>query len=364
MNAYRSELQAFALILGIALVAAFGAVISSAHAGPSLAQPPTAVPTVPKLRPTTIPSIVSGPLDGLPTARRVAARRPLAVIVDNFYPDARPQTGLSRASLVFDSLTEGGITRLMALYLERDAGRVGPVRSARAYFVSWAAGFRALFVHAGGAPSALQLLHRTPSLVDLDALQTRGVFSRESDRSTPHDLYGSASGARATAQRNGTSGIASSPGLTFSAEAPLALRGRSTSFQISFSTPQVSSPPAYAVTYRYARSRNVYLRSQGGVSFVDRGSGTQIAPKNVIVLFAHMALVPNDPMGRISVASEGAGRVVLFQNGHILRGRWAKVSTSSPLSFTRADGRPMTLVPGQTWIEVAPPGNLSFAPAS
>jgi Protein of unknown function (DUF3048) N-terminal domain/Protein of unknown function (DUF3048) C-terminal domain len=364
VNGYRSELQAIALILGIALVAAFSAVIASADAGPSLVQSPTAVPTAPVLRPTPVPSVVSGPLDGLPTARRISERRPLAVIMDNFYPDARPQSGISKASVVFDALTEGGITRLMALFLEHDAGRIGPIRSARPYFVSWAAGFRALFVHAGGAPSALQLLRRTPSLADIDALQATKVFSRASDRSTPHDLYGSTSGARAAALQNSGTVVAPSPGLAFGIETPLHSRGRSSSFQVSFSTPQVSSPPAYSVTYRYARKRNVYLRSQGGVPFVDRVTGFQLAPKNVIVLYARLALVPNDPVGRISLAAVGGGRAILFQNGHVLRGMWSKASTSSPLSFNHADGRPMTLVPGQTWIEVAPPGDLTLATTS
>ena len=205
MNAYRSELQAVGLIVGIALVAAFFAVIASADTGPSLAQPPTAVPTLIALRPTAVPSVVPGPLNGLPTQRQIAARRPLAVILDNFYPDARPQTGLAKASVVFDALTEGGITRLMALFLEHDPARIGPIRSARPYFVSWAAGFRALFVHAGGAPAAQQLLHRTGSLADVEALTQSASFSRASDRSTPHDLYGSAKGARGLARHVGGS---------------------------------------------------------------------------------------------------------------------------------------------------------------
>jgi hypothetical protein len=345
-------------------VAAFGAVLASANSGPSLGQPATIVPTAPAARPTPIPSVVPGPLNGLPTSRRIAERRPLAAMVDNFYPDALPQTGLSRASVVFDALTEGGITRLMALFLEHDATRIGPIRSARAYFVSWAAGFRALFVHAGGSPSSLQLLPRTPSLIDLDALRSSTGFSRESDRPTPHDLYGSTSRVRAAAQRRGANVLAPSAGLAFGRELPLRSRGRSSSFVVTFSTPAVSSPPAYSVTYRYVRARNVYLRSQGGAPFVDRATHVQIAPKNVIVLYAHAALVPNDPLGRISLAAVGGGRATLFQNGHTVQGRWSKASTGSPLSLTRSDGQPMTLVPGQTWIEVTAPGDLALTPPS
>jgi hypothetical protein len=80
------------------------------------------------------------------------------VVIDNYAPDARPQTGLNRASLVFETLAEGGITRLMAIYLERDAPIVGPVRSARIYFNSWADGLQAIYAHAGGNSDALYQL--------------------------------------------------------------------------------------------------------------------------------------------------------------------------------------------------------------
>jgi hypothetical protein len=280
-------------------------------------------------------------------------------VLDNFYPDAVPQNGISQASVVFDALIEGGITRLMALFLEQDAGLIGPIRSARPYFVAWAAGFRALFVHAGGAPAALQLLRHTPALADVDALGTKS-FTRENGRSAPHDLYGSTSASRALAQQTGGTLVTPLSVLEFGKQAPLRLRGRPISLQISFSTPQVSSPPAYAVTYRYARKRNVYLRSQGGAPFVDRGTGSQIAPKNVVVMYCPVALLRHDSAGRISLGAIGGGRAVLFQNGHMVQGSWSKASVSSPLLFTRANGQPMKLVPGQTWIEVTPPGGLAL----
>lgn len=364
MNAYRSELQAVGLIVGVALVAAFFTVIASADTGPSLAVPPTAVPTVVALRPTAVPSVVPGPLNGLPTARRIAARRPLAVVLDNFYPDARPQSGIGKASVIFDALTEGGITRLMALFLEHDAPRIGPIRSARTYFVSWAGGFRALLVHAGGAPAALQLLHRTASVADVDALQQRAGFTRAPDRTTPHDLYGSATTARALARQAGGPIASVSPDFVFKREAPLRSRGRVSSIHVTFSTPRVASPAAYAVAYRYVRQRNVYLRSQGGVPFVDRATGGQIAAKNVVVLFTRVALIPNDPVSRVSVTTVGSGNATLFQNGQVVKGSWSKTSTNGPLVLTNTDGSPMSLVPGQTWIEVVPPGDLTSAVGS
>lgn len=360
MNAYRPELQAIALILGISLLAALGAVVASASPGPSLSAPPTIVPTVYSVPATPLPSIVAGPLDGMPTRRVIATRRPLAVVMDNFYPDARPQSGIGQASVVFDALTEGGITRLMALYLEKDVGRVGPIRSARPYFVSWAAGFGALFVHAGGSPAALQFLRRTPALLDIDASKSSAGFSRASDRVTPHNLYANVHALRSNLTGPVPGDVASHGSLTFGNAAARAERGRGQSIFLSFSTAQQVSPPEYAVSYRYVRSRNVYARSQGGVAFIDRSTGQQVAPHNVIVMVERAALIPNDPLGRISIGVVGSGRATIFENGRVIFGKWFKASVTSALAFTRTDGRPVRLVPGQTWIEVVPPGGLTI----
>src|SRR2546423_1699457 len=105
-----------------------------------------------------------GPLSGEGVSREVANRRPIAVMIDNFSPDARPQTGLSRASLVFETLAEGGIPRFMAVFLEKDADTIGPVRSARLYFTSWASGLDAIYGHDGGSVDALQQLRAMPDV--------------------------------------------------------------------------------------------------------------------------------------------------------------------------------------------------------
>src|SRR5438067_5820344 len=112
---------------------------------------------------------VTGPLTGQAVSRDVANRRPVAVILDNFAPDARPQSGLDKASLVFETLAEGGITRFMAVYLEHDAGTIGPVRSTRIYFNAWAAALGVIFGHDGGNVDALQQLPSLTTVFNEDA---------------------------------------------------------------------------------------------------------------------------------------------------------------------------------------------------
>src|SRR5437588_12749173 len=115
-----------------------------------------------------LPAYIPGPLTGESTARAVAQRRPLAIILENYSPDSRPQAGLGAASTVIETLAESGVTRFMAIYLENDAAKVGPVRSTRLYFDHWAAGFHAILGHVGGNDDAQALLWHLPSVFNID----------------------------------------------------------------------------------------------------------------------------------------------------------------------------------------------------
>lgn len=299
---------------------------------------------------------VPGPLNGLATPRRMALRRPIAVVYDNFYPDARPQSGLSQASVVFEALAEGGISRLMAIFLEHDAPRVGPIRSARPYFVEWASGYRALFVHAGGAPAALQLLFRTPQTANVEALLSQPQFVRSFAQLAPHNLYTTTNGVRVLARLNSWNEPGHFPWVQHKRDAPLRFRGREPVIHISFSTSQIGSPPAYDVTYTYVRRRNLYLRSIGGLAAVDANTRRRLAAKNVIVLFARIAPIPNDPDLRVDISAIGHGRALIFRDGWETAGTWRKRSILDAVHFWDNRGRTVALDAGPTWIEVVTPG--------
>ena len=125
-------------------------------------------------------------LDGTEVSSSLANRHPLAVIVEN-HPDARPQFGLFEASLVYEALTEGGITRYMAIYGPRDAAKIGPVRSARTYYVDWLSEYDAFFAHAGGAQNALTKIVKD-NIKDL--LHNQSAYWRETGKvALEHTLY-------------------------------------------------------------------------------------------------------------------------------------------------------------------------------
>jgi hypothetical protein len=283
------------------------------------------------------------------------------VVIDNFYPSARPASGLSRASIVFETVVEGGITRLLALFAEHDSPEVGPVRSARPYFVKLAAGFRALFVHAGGSPAAQHLLFHTPELADIEALQPGPEFRRAQDRPSPDNLYTSTVGVRAIAVRHGWQSAVPYTPLAHARRSERATRVLVGHIHIDFSTRQVASPSVYAVDYSFDAAQDAYTRSVGGVIDIDRAQNAPVTASNVAVLFTHIALIPGDPLGRVQVAVEGHGRALYFMHGKMLRGTWAKASAASPLRFLSRSGVDIRFVPGSTWIELVPPGGATWS---
>jgi hypothetical protein len=282
------------------------------------------------------------------------------VIIDNFDPDARPQAGLNRASVVFETVAEGGITRFMAIYLEKDAPIVGPVRSARIYFDSWAAGMHAIYAHAGGNNDALAELPHLSNLTNVDGLANGApnpfswdLYWRSTDREAPHNFYTATDRLRAyadaTAHADADPVV---PSLLHKEPAAWWVRPKGGWIHISFST------DSYSVQYSYDPRCNCYLRSMNGQPHTDAFSLRQIAPANVVVLYA--GVVPdkasNTP-GSVNVQSRGFGRALYFRDGTVTDGFWHKGAAQDPLSLLDAHGQPVAFNPGQTWFEIVPIGN-------
>jgi len=295
---------------------------------------------------------VDGPLTGLSVTRDVAGRRPIAVILDNFSPDARPQSGLDRASLVFETLAEGGITRFMAVYLEQDAPMIGPVRSSRLYFNSWAAGIGVIFGHDGGNVDALQQLPTLSTVYNEDANRVSGPYWRITSRLAPHNEYTSTGRLRSYAETHGASSSASLLSLPHKGDALFSQRPSHFTLNIQFSSSD------YNVTWQYDPAGNDYLRSMGGSPHVDAATGQQLRAKNVIVMFTTEtpAFDPFTPES-IHLKTEGSGQATVYEDGKAIPGTWSKTSVTSPPQWLDSSGNPIKLNRGNTWVEVVPTGN-------
>jgi len=325
--------------------------------GPSAAAPtptPTATPE-PTPTPAPTPVLVPAPLTGMPVKPAIAARHVIAVMIDDLWA-ARPQSGLSQASVVWQAPAEGGIPRYMALFQDGNPPAVGPVRSSRLYFISWASEWNAVYVHAGGSPQALALLRSAKGqgkvVWDADDFRWEGQYlHRVTFRSAPHNVYTDATDLRRLATRVGAKPVTAPKSFwRFAPDAPLEQRPTGGRIVVPY--------PENVITYGYDRATNTYPRtvSVEGKQY-DAGfkPKVRIAPRNVVVM-----VVPFVPVGdvkhRLDGEVVGSGTAWIFTNGTVTKGTWKKNSFTGPTRFFDASGQPVTLTMGQTFVQVVPRG--------
>lgn len=313
------------------------------------------------------PGMVPGPLDGEPTPRADAERRPIAVTIDNYYPDARPQTGLGDASLVFETLVEGGFTRLMAVYLEHDPSVVGPVRSTRIYFDDWAAAYHAILAHVGGNDDADAELWQMRSVYNLDEgaapfmlTDSNPYFWRSASRAVPDNMYANIVTLRAYAAGHGQNWHYDNAKLAHKQPAPPSARGRPSTLTIKFVDPLFPTVPAnpdYQVEYRFDPATDSYRRLVGGTPQTDAVTHRAVRAQNVVVMHIG-AGVPDAAAGTtvdaVSLPVIGFGSADYYCDGRVEHGAWKQTDALAPLQFLDRHGRPVQFNPGQTWIEVLP----------
>lgn len=321
------------------------------HHGSTVAQTQVPVKAASKLapKPTTVPSTLSGlPVD--PSANL----RPVTGIMIENTPDARPQAGLSQAGVVFEAVAEAGITRFLTLYQDQQPTNVGPVRSARPYYIQWDLGFDAPYAHVGGSPDALSDI-KAWGVKDLDQFANGGAYHRVSSRAAPHNVYTSLANLSQLETQKGYDNSSFS-GFERKAAAP-AKQPTVTSIDLDL------SGSTYNVHYDYAAATNSYNRSEGGAPQLDANTNQQLSPKVVI------AIVVPESRGALDASGAyysdynvlGSGQAFVFQDGEEVSGTWSKATATTQLSFTTSSGQVLKLDPGQTWITaITAAGNVSY----
>lgn len=305
-----------------------------------------AVKPVPPPTPTVVPSTLSG----LPVAPDINDRPVTGIMIENS-TFARPQSGLKDASVIFEAVAEGGITRFLALYQDTQPTNVGPVRSARPYYAQWAMGFDAGYAHVGGSPQALQNIKEW-GVKDLDQFHNANAYRRISSRSAPHNMY---TGVDVLTQLQQAKGFAKSTYTGFTRKAKEAPAQIPTAKGIQL---QISGP-LYNAQYDYDAPTNSYKRSMGGAAHTDADSGVQLTPKVVVAMVMQQTLD-----GKYSVYNViGSGKAYVFQDGVVTTGQWSKTANTAQITFTDDNGQPLLLNPGQTWLTaVGTPGAVTYRP--
>ena len=351
----------------------------SAAPSPSPSGPaPTAVESTPTLSPTATPSpeptptpvpppeLVPSALTGLLVTEEAAIRHPIAVMIDD-HAGARPQSGFNAASIVWQAPAEGGIPRYMLIFQDRIPTKVGPIRSSREYFIEWATEWNAMYVHAGGSSQALATLAAKGHgqwVWNADDFRWEGKYlfrvhevkvlgGATYPLVPPHNVYTDGVHLRQLAAKIGAADGPLSAHWAFGPDAPLSYRPSGTRITVAY--------PYEAIQYRYDRATNTYrryIKPPWGGDFkpqIDAADGRQVAPTNVVILrmgFGPLYPVGTDPHHRLEANDVGHGVAWISSNGVTVKGTWRKASVTAPTLLFGPDGQPISLAPGQTFVQV------------
>jgi len=339
---------------GILVVIGLASLAATACGGGAKPKPVAAVTPETKVSDGTVTSAASGPLaplTGLPDSSGAAASRPsIAVKIDNA-PEARPQSGLDVADVVYEEVVEGGVTRFIAVFQSTapgGPGLAGPVRSVRPMDPNVLAAYKGLIAYSGGIPAFRSLLHKAP-VQDVDVDIATDAYTWDNSRAAPHNEY--VSPDKLWPKAKGSN--ADPPQAMFQFRSAGEPFGDADAHHVV-----IPYSPRQTSIYDWDAASGTWKRTSNGTPHMT-ASGAQVAPQNVIVEFVPMHTLDYvDQSGTKVVESTvtGSGDAWVLSAGRITKGHWSKDSASAPTKFTDAAGNAVKLTPGRTWVHFAPVG--------
>lgn len=328
---------------------------------------------------TNLPKTEECPLNGVKYSSQQKLwwqkHEPLGVMIEN-HSDARPQSGISYADVVYEAVAEGGITRTMDIFYCQDAPEIGPVRSARVYFLSFLSEYGSfpLYAHVGGANASGQ----ADALGELDQWGWAGyndlnqfsigfpVFWRDYDRlghtvATEHTMYSTTSKLWDYAAKNRGITTSNKQGeawdknfvpYQFKDEALASDRPDSQSVHLELWT----SDPAYFIDWKYDKSTNTYLRFNGGAKHIDRDTNKQLEAKTLVVLRMKESHANDGYENNVHLLYQttGSGKAFIFMDGKQTNATWKKQNRTDKTELVDNYGKPIPLNRGTIWFTVLP----------
>ena len=286
---------------------------------------------------TTTKTPPVAPLTGVPDPDGGAQTRPVLSIKVENTPEARPQTGLESADVVWNEVVEGEITRFLAMYQSRSTDVVGPIRSVRYTdpLIVWPVG--GIFAFSGGAQGPLDAIEAAP-VNAVDEEKAGDAMFRDSSRRAPHNLFGHPDQLWAL----GGTPVPPPPLFAYlkAGKAPLGTPAASVS---------IAFKGRYSVGYTWDAASGAWMRSTEGRPFMSRASA-QIATQNVVIL----PVVYAGGVGKEGAEAQlvGQGTATVLSGGTVTRGVWVRPDKSRPMRLQTSDGTQIRLVPGSTWVEL------------
>lgn len=273
----------------------------------------------------------------------VVAQTPaiVAVMIEN-HPAARPQAGLVEADVVYEAMVEGNYTRFLAIYpYDRLVAKVGPVRSARPYYLDWLAEYdNPLYMHVGGSPDALALIVKR-DIWDANEMYLGNSFWRASNRAAPHNTY---TNTERWQKLIGKETINKFIGWSFT----------TTSLACSSNCVQtVKIPylqPDFVTVWKFNSSTSNYERWQGNT--LHQTETGVIHADTIAIIEAPIKVL--DEIGRLEIKTIGSGPAIIIMNGQKINGTWQKSALAERTNFYDQSGREINFKPGKIWVQVVP----------
>lgn len=283
------------------------------------------------------------PYTGIGSEEEVTGRA-VAVVVNN-HPKARPQSGLHQADIVYEILAEGNVTRFLAIFQSEQPKKIGPVRSAREYYVRLAKGYDSLFIAHGYSPDAKEML--LGGYIDnLNGMEYDGsLFKRSSDRVAPHNSYISFENILKGADRNGYEMENAPETHSFLNEEEVENLNGEVANNISISY----YDNTFSSTFEYDESLEKYYRFSNNEQTVDKESKDPVLVSNIMVIETPHNVI--DSAGRREIDLTSGGKGYLFQKGQLTEVEWKNVEGEI---LPYKNGEVVGFVPGKTWINIIP----------
>lgn len=288
---------------------------------------------------------IPSPISGIYALDEKVNRRPVAIMFDN-HPSARWQSGLKDAEIVYEFLVEAPYTRYMGIYLVNDPESIGPIRSARPYFITSSLEYDAIYVHVGGSEQAKSDA-KTLKIADIDGLSSSDkVFWRKSHKKMPHNTYSSMEAIRTTQAERKYKIIGEYIPFKFR-EDEMDIEGNSAnSIIIKYRKDNITD-------YNYDKDNKIYSRTKDGKLHIDELDETPITAKNIIIQEAKTKVLDKEGRLEIQLIGEGLGKYIT--HGKSFDIKWVKKSRNDKTIYYTLQGEELILNPGVTWIQIIEP---------
>lgn len=285
------------------------------------------------------------PFSGEPIAEEIT-QRPIIATINN-HPLARPQSGLAQADVVYEMLAEGDVTRFLALYQSQIPESIGPIRSARSYFIDIAQGLDAFYLAHGYSPEAKSMLDKRV-VEGMNGMQYDGIyFKRSTERKAPHNSYITGENVVAGAEKVGASLLyqkkVSYP--FYEGEESVKIGTQASEVAINYST-----NGKFNSQYIFDSETNRYARFSANVQTIDYVTQLPIELANILFFEMPHQIIDNE--GRRAINIKSGGNAYVFQSGMMREVKWK--NTDGFLIAIEEDGSEVKLVPGQTWVHFVP----------